>query len=64
MIENEANREPSSIQAQDIKPRKHSDTCVILHLYYPDMWNEIRSYLSNLGEQFDLFVTIPYEVDF
>src|SRR5215211_4022808 len=63
MIENESARELSSIQTQDLKALKHSDTCVILHLYYPEMWEEIRSYLSNLGGQFDLFVTIPYEVD-
>jgi len=42
---------------------KRSDTCVILHLYYPEMWQEMRSYLSHLGADFDLFVTIPYEVD-
>jgi lipopolysaccharide biosynthesis protein len=63
MIENEAARELSSIQIQDNKTLKHSDTCVILHLYYPEMWDEIRSYLSNLGERFDLFMTIPHDVD-
>jgi lipopolysaccharide biosynthesis protein/glycosyltransferase involved in cell wall biosynthesis len=63
MSENEVNRELSSIQTQDIKALKHSDTCVILHLYYPEMWDEIRSYLSNFGEPFDLFITIPHGVD-
>jgi glycosyltransferase involved in cell wall biosynthesis len=42
---------------------KNHDTCVILHLYYPNMWNDILSYLSNLDKKFDLFVTIPYDVD-
>ena len=63
MIENEFTKELSSLPAQDKKRRKHHDTCVILHLYYPDMWDEILTYLSNLGKRFDLFVTIPYEVN-
>ena len=63
MIEKESIKELSSIQAQDQGPLKRHDTCVILHLYHPDMWDEIQSYLSNLGNQFDLFVTTPYEVD-
>src|ERR1043166_6452242 len=63
MIENEPVRELPSIQVMDRKTLKHHDTCVILHLYYPEMWNEIRSYLSQLGEAFDLFVTLPYEAN-
>jgi lipopolysaccharide biosynthesis protein/glycosyltransferase involved in cell wall biosynthesis len=63
MIENESARELSSVHTQDKKTLKRSDTCVILHLYYPEMWEEIQSYLSNLGEKFDLFITIPYDVD-
>ena len=63
MSESEVNRELSSIRTQDIKALKHSDTCVILHLYYPEMWEEIRSYLSSFGEPFDLFITIPHGVD-
>ena len=38
---------------------KRSETCVILHLYYPDMWNKILTYLSNLGSEIDLYVTVP-----
>lgn len=63
MIENEPLKDLASLQTQDKKPLKHSDTCVILHLFYPEMWNEIRAYLTNLGEDFDLFVSIPYEVE-
>src|ERR687892_1682524 len=63
MIENESIQDLSSIQTQDKKTLKHHDTCVVLHLYYPDMWDEIQSYLFNLGKEFDLFVTIPYEVN-
>ena len=63
MIVNQSVKELSSIRTQDIETRKRHDTCVVLHLYYPEMWAGIRSYLSNLGQQFDLFVTIPYDVN-
>ena len=63
MIGNDSIKEVASMQAQDQKLLRYSDTCVILHLYYPDMWEEIQSYLSNLGNRFDLFVTIPHEVN-
>jgi glycosyltransferase involved in cell wall biosynthesis len=51
------------IRSQDNHIIKRYDTGVILHLYYPDMWNDMLPYLLNLGKQFDLFVTIPYDVD-
>ena len=35
-----------------------SDTAVVLHLFYCDLWIEIASYLQALGK-FDLFVSIP-----
>jgi len=38
---------------------KRHDTAVILHLYYPDMWDAMLPYISNLGRQFDFFVTVP-----
>jgi GT2 family glycosyltransferase len=62
-IKNEQAVKALSTQLQDNKESKHYDTCVILHLYYPDMWSEIQSYLSNLEKQFDLIITIPYEVN-
>lgn len=46
---------------RDFKTRH--DTALILHLYYPDLWDEMRSYISNLGNNFDLYVTIPSQVD-
>src|SRR5919197_4558736 len=63
MIEKEPVKELSSIQFQDKKALKDHNTCVILHMYYPEMWDEILFYLSNLDKQFDLFVTMPYEVN-
>jgi lipopolysaccharide biosynthesis protein len=44
-----------SMAAGDAKPY---DTAVILHLYYTELWEEIRGYLANLGEHFDLYVTV------
>jgi lipopolysaccharide biosynthesis protein len=43
--------------------RKH-DTAVVLHLYYPDLWEEIFSKLKSLNHDFDLFITIPIGVNF
>jgi len=46
-----------SIQKKILK--KTSDTAVILHLYYLEMWDEICSYLENLNNEFDFFITVP-----
>ena len=37
--------------------------CVILHLYYQDLWNDIKPYLLNLDlvTSYDLYVTITQE---
>jgi len=40
---------------------KHADTAVIVHLYYPDVWDELRRYLSNIEQPFDLFVSLCEE---
>lgn len=39
------------------------DTAIILHLHYADLWGEIRGYLVNLGNQFDLFVSLSPQTD-
>jgi rhamnosyltransferase len=36
---------------------------VVIHLYYYDLLDEILSYLRNIIEPFDLFVTTPHERD-
>jgi hypothetical protein len=41
---------------------KRHDTAVILHVFYPELWPEICSYLSAFGGDFDLFVTMPVGV--
>jgi len=37
-------------------------TAVFLHLFYPDMWDELRQYLDNLSGDFDFFISIPDSV--
>ncbi len=32
---------------------------VVAHLFYEDLWDEIRSYFRNIPTKFDLYVTIP-----
>lgn len=41
---------------------KTADTAVILHLYYTELWEEIRGYLNNL-DQFDLYVSVTDNAD-
>ncbi|KWR74837.1 hypothetical protein RN02_24525 [Pseudomonas sp. PI1] len=36
---------------------------VVLHLYYVDLIGEICSYLKNIVEPFDLYITTPFEGD-
>jgi glycosyltransferase involved in cell wall biosynthesis len=54
----------SFMQSKNRNLIKRHETGVILHLYYPEMWREILSYLDNLEKDFDLFVTVPQHVDF
>lgn len=50
-------------EPEEVLPRskEHGQkVAVVLHLYYYDLWSEIRSYLRNLRDvDFDLFVTLP-----
>ena len=39
--------------------QKSHDTAVFLHLFYPDMWEELSLYINNLRDDFDLFISIP-----
>jgi lipopolysaccharide biosynthesis protein len=36
-----------------------SNIAIVLHLYYLDMWETIAGYLSNVQENFDLYVSLP-----
>lgn len=42
---------------------KRHETAVILHLYYPELWDEICLYLQNLEDDFDLYISSPSDVD-
>jgi len=42
------------------KWQKKHDTAVVLHLYYPEIVDEIFFDLDNLGREFDLYATIPF----
>jgi hypothetical protein len=35
---------------------------VVLHLYYPDLWDELAEAIERLPERFDLFVSCPFRV--
>ena len=43
--------------------KKH-DTVVIVHIFYPELWNELRFYLTNLNQEFDLLISIPENLEF
>lgn len=36
---------------------------VILHLYFPELWDDINAYLKNLEGKFDLYVSIPFQTE-
>ena len=38
---------------------RQNDTALVIHLFYFEMWEEIKNYLSNLEDKFDLFISIP-----
>ena len=40
------------------EPNKPKRLAVFFHLYYYDLWEEIRSYLRNIEEKFDFFINI------
>ncbi|WIX33794.1 glycoside hydrolase family 99-like domain-containing protein [Salinicola sp. JS01] len=48
---------PQSIAAMAATPRAH-DTAVILHLYYPEMWETVLPWLRHIPDGHDLFVTL------
>ncbi|MCE1254192.1 MAG: rhamnan synthesis F family protein [Anaerolineae bacterium] len=39
----------------------HAKIAVILHLFYPELWQEIADNLDHISEPFDLYISIPYE---
>jgi lipopolysaccharide biosynthesis protein len=41
--------------------RPHAPQAVVVHIYYRDLWDEIRSTLARLDIAFDLFVTVTWK---
>ena len=41
------------------KGSRTADVAVILHLFYFDLWQDIRHYLANIPVEFDLYVSVP-----
>jgi GT2 family glycosyltransferase len=37
----------------------NSRIAIVIHLYYPDLWEEIEAYLSKIVMGYDLFITVP-----
>lgn len=39
-------------------PSEKTPLCVLVHLYYPEMWDELKPYISNIEVEFDLYVNL------
>lgn len=37
-------------------------TAIVVHFYYQDLWPEVRDRLLHLDADFDLFITVPFEL--
>lgn len=49
----------AAAQARLQQAQRTHDTAVVLHLFYPELWPEIRAELSHLNGAYDLYVSIP-----
>ncbi len=47
---------PDLFELRGLKPR--GSIAVVLHLYYPDLWNEMRIAIERIPQPFDLFVSV------
>jgi glycosyltransferase involved in cell wall biosynthesis len=54
----EMNKPEYPIQSKEIK---NNSTAVVLHLFYTELFDEIRANLDFLGDKFDLYVSVPEE---
>ncbi len=47
-----------------VKPSStDTNVAIVCHLFYPDIWPEIKKYISQIETAFDLFVTIPPHIE-
>ncbi len=57
---------PTPVWMQQREPHANPERAriaVVLHLYYPDLWDEIRDALRNIPEPFRLFASLGDEAD-
>ena len=40
-----------------------TQVAIVCHLFYPDIWSEIETYIKQLNIPFDLYITIPPHID-
>lgn len=50
-------KKPEPIHTSD------TSTAVIVHLFYPDIWQEIHAYLDALDTKHDLYITLPPHIE-
>ena len=49
----------TSLYINQLTPDKRHETAVVLHLYYTELFDEVKSYLDNLNGAFDLYISLP-----
>ena len=49
----------TSLYINQLTPDKRHETAVVLHLYYTELFDEVKSYLDNLSGAFDLYISLP-----
>lgn len=51
----------TSEKIEELSPEKRHETAVVLHLFYPEIFDEICYFLNNLNDEFDLYISLPKE---
>lgn len=51
-----------TVTQSQFKFQKKHDSAVILHLFYMDLWSEIKESLKNLENNFDLFISLTGDI--
>lgn len=54
-------RYQNAIKACSVETTPSAKLAVVIHLYYPDLWDDIRDRLTRINENFDLFVSVRAE---
>jgi len=49
----------TSADLTQLQPVKRHSTAVVLHLFYTELFDELRSYLEHLQGEFDLYLSLP-----